>query len=103
MHTEWNLEEIPYRTNDKAGGWYLHFDPTGDTGEEPLYLSKSEISEANAHRIVTAVNAFDDMYEALLSLWNECNKIGFPLGIKPSSLVMSMGNAMKALSKEEGQ
>lgn len=77
---EWDLEEIPYETNDPAGGWYLHFDPTGDTTEDVLYMSKAEVTEANAHLIAAAVNgcikvnpdnpqavaeSIKDMYEAL--------------------------------------
>ena len=50
----WDLEEIPYETNDKAGGWYLHFDPTGEHNIDALYISKAHCSEANARLIEQA-------------------------------------------------
>ncbi len=36
-----NLEEIPYETNDSAGGYYLHF---ADDGRDSLYISKAGAS-----------------------------------------------------------
>jgi len=38
------------------------------------WLTK-ETNEANAHRIVTAVNAFDDMYEALKAITEQFKRI----------------------------
>jgi hypothetical protein len=57
--TPWDLEEHPYETNDKAGGYYLHFDPNGDLGGDVLYMSKAHISESNAQFLIKAVNSYD--------------------------------------------
>ena len=57
----WDLEEIPYETNDPAGGWYLHFGEDGDA----LYISKAHCSEANARLILCAVNAHEAYQSAL--------------------------------------
>ena len=57
MKTEhWNLEEIPYETNDAAGGWYLHFDPTGDATDAVLYMSKANVTPDQAHRIAASLD-----------------------------------------------
>lgn len=50
----WDLEEIPYETNDPAGGWYLHFDPTGESTEDALYLSKAHVTPERARLIAEA-------------------------------------------------
>ena len=49
---KWDLEEIPYETNDLAGGWYLHFE--GEDDHECLYMSKSHVSEEQAKLIAAA-------------------------------------------------
>ena len=86
MADKWDLEEIPYETNDKAGGYYLHFDPTGETGEEPLYLSKSEVSEANAHLIAAAPSMYEALKGASITL-----KVLQPQG---SALLREIDNAI---------
>ena len=51
----WNLEEIPYETNDISGGWYLHFSPDSDA----LYISRAVCSETNARLIEAAPKLLD--------------------------------------------
>lgn len=50
----WDLEEIPYETNDSAGGWYLHL---GGEDADALYMSKAHVTEGQAGLIVAACNA----------------------------------------------
>ncbi len=100
------------------GGWYWEYNdqhhhnlrsksthPSGCEEDKhilfvaPDFMGEdSLINDDDANLIAAA----PDMYEALKNLWAECDKIGFPLDIKPATLVMTMGNTMKALARAEG-
>lgn len=57
------------------------------------------IATVNEAKDAPVIKAAPAMYEALEELRQECNKIGFPLGIKPASLVTAQGKAIKALAQ----
>jgi len=38
----------------RMGGWYLHFDPTGETTDAVLYMSKADVNEEQANIIAAA-------------------------------------------------
>lgn len=67
QNERWDLEEIPYETGDPAGGWYLHFDPTGENTEDVLYMSKAHVTEVRARIIAKA----PEMYALLEKLARE--------------------------------
>uniref|UniRef100_A0A6M3Y617 Uncharacterized protein n=1 Tax=viral metagenome TaxID=1070528 RepID=A0A6M3Y617_9ZZZZ len=62
------------------------------------YCSQEE--HANAHRIVTAVNAFDDMYEALKEIKQICAGGAYEENIERQIIA---GKCFIALAKAEGK
>lgn len=68
-------------------------------GDSILYHGADwPVNSANARLIATA----PELLAACIELHAEVGKIGFPLGLKPNSLVEAMGNAMGAIAKAEG-
>lgn len=43
----WTIETVPYRTNDPAGGMYLHLDGTGATDVRAIYVSFAIANEGD--------------------------------------------------------
>lgn len=74
----WDLEPIPYETNDPNGGMYLHLDKTGDTDVRAIYISyalatKEEVLEAIK---IHGIEAFSEIAETS----NEQEKLKHLLG-----------------------
>ena len=62
---EWDLEEIPYETNDPSGGWYLHFDKSGENTDAVLYMSMANVNQGQAKLIAAAPAMARELHRAL--------------------------------------
>lgn len=91
---EWDLEEVPYETSDPAGGWYLHFDLTGETTDAALYMSKANVTEQQANLIAAAPRLLRAAKDILVVLGEGGSK-GRPMDLVDFRYIKAMRDAIK--------